>query len=187
MLSNHEIMTLAVYLLGGESRYIDTEDVAIKANEIAPGRFTWRKYPNQISEDAVSKGLWDAARSGKVEYLIGSEKKGWLLSPKGLSFAKERVGDLGSVDLSRKPMTPRERRWYQTERTRMLAEEAFIKFQSGRREHITDREAEAFFRVDDYVVGRARERKIARIVNTYGDDSELGQAVQHLVSRVLGR
>jgi len=42
-LSNHEIVTLAVYLPGGDSKRIDTEDVAVKSNELAPGRFTWRK------------------------------------------------------------------------------------------------------------------------------------------------
>ena len=41
---NHEIVTVVVYLLGGDSEYIETEDVAMKANEVAPGRFTCRKY-----------------------------------------------------------------------------------------------------------------------------------------------
>jgi len=42
-LSNHEIVTLAVFLLNGHSHSVDTEDVAVKANELAPGRFTmWR-------------------------------------------------------------------------------------------------------------------------------------------------
>jgi hypothetical protein len=41
--SNHAIVTLAVYLLGGETQRIDTEDIAVKANEIAPGCFAWRR------------------------------------------------------------------------------------------------------------------------------------------------
>jgi hypothetical protein len=36
--SNIEIVTIAVYLLGGDSKYIDTEDIAVKVNELAPGR-----------------------------------------------------------------------------------------------------------------------------------------------------
>ncbi|MFZ0829061.1 MAG: hypothetical protein WAO02_16730 [Verrucomicrobiia bacterium] len=48
-LSNHEIVTLAVYLLGGDSKRIDTEDIAVKANELAPGRFNWRKYRDQTA------------------------------------------------------------------------------------------------------------------------------------------
>ena len=47
--SNFQIVTVAVYLLGGEARYIDTEDVAMKANELAPGRFSWIKYRDQIN------------------------------------------------------------------------------------------------------------------------------------------
>jgi len=47
--SNKEIGILSVYLLGGESKYIDTEDIAIKADALAPGRFLWRKYKNQIN------------------------------------------------------------------------------------------------------------------------------------------
>ena len=64
-LANHEIVTLAVYLLGGDTQRVDTEDVAVKANALAGGRFTWRKYPDQINIDAVRKRLWDAAKPEK--------------------------------------------------------------------------------------------------------------------------
>lgn len=55
-LANHEIVTLAVYLLGGHAQRVDTEDVAVKANALAPGRFTWRKYASQINLDAGRMG-----------------------------------------------------------------------------------------------------------------------------------
>jgi hypothetical protein len=35
-LANHEIVTMAVYLLRGEFEPVDTEDAAIKAAEIEP-------------------------------------------------------------------------------------------------------------------------------------------------------
>ena len=38
-LNNQEIVTLSVFLLGGDTALIDTEDIAVKANELAPGRF----------------------------------------------------------------------------------------------------------------------------------------------------
>jgi len=56
-LANHEIVTIAVFLLGGESHAVDTEDIAVKANEIAPGRFSWRKYPDQINIETVSETI----------------------------------------------------------------------------------------------------------------------------------
>ena len=40
---NDEMVVFATYLAGGRNAYADTEDIAVKANEISPGRFTWRK------------------------------------------------------------------------------------------------------------------------------------------------
>ena len=48
-LTNHEVVLLAVYLLGRETSPTDTEDIAVKADELAPGAFKWRKYPAQIN------------------------------------------------------------------------------------------------------------------------------------------
>lgn len=71
-LSSHEIVTLAVFLFGGDSRCIDTEDIAVKANEIAPGRFTWRKYRDQINIEQVRAFLSDAKKAKNGAYLSGS-------------------------------------------------------------------------------------------------------------------
>jgi hypothetical protein len=185
--ANHEIVTIVVYLLGGESLPVDTEDVAVRANEIAPGRFLWRKYPDQINIENVRTFLKDATRPKNGGYLAGSGRRGWLLTEAGREFAKVRVNDLRGVDLSREPLSQKERTWRRGERARMLAEEAFRKFQEGGTDAVSSREAEAFFRVDDYVVGKARERKIVRVVNTFGDDPELGSAVKELAAKVRGR
>jgi hypothetical protein len=60
--ANYEIVTVALILFGGGTRSVDTEDIAVKANQIAPGRFAWRKYPDQINIDTVRKRLWDARK-----------------------------------------------------------------------------------------------------------------------------
>ncbi len=182
--SNHEIVTLATYLLGGDSRYVDTEDVAKKANEIAPGRFTWRKYSDQINLEVVRVYLSDAKKSEKGAYLLGSGTDGWSLTERGLEFARRRTSELKGTDLSRKPLSPRERQWLRIERGRMLTSEAFNNFQTGGVSAVPRREAEAFFRIDDYVIGDQRERKIVRVLNAFGDDAELGQAVHELARKV---
>lgn len=185
-LSNHEIVTLSVYLLGGESKHIDTEEVAVKANELAPGRFTWRKYPDQINIENVRTFLSDAKKSKNGSYLAGSGKDGWILTEKGFDFAQRRVKDLEGVDLSRESLTPREKQRIRRERVRMLASEAFLKFQSSGADAVTAQEAEAFFRIDEYVTGQVRERKIIRILNTFGSDPELGRAVKELANKIRG-
>jgi hypothetical protein len=183
-MSNIEIVTLAVYLLGGESKYVDTEDIAVKTNELAPGRFTWRKYPEQINIDNVRKRLSDAKNPDKGGYLRGSFKHGWQLSIKGLKFCKQLEEGLKDVDLSRPPLDAREIAWRRQEKNRMLGTSAFEKVSSNNDVDVTPQEAEAFFRIDDYVTGESREKKLTRLVNTFGDDPDLGQAIKILAKKV---
>jgi len=182
--SNFEIMTFAVYLLGGDSHYVDTEDVAIKANELAPGRFTWRKYPDQINIDNVKAFLFDARKPKNGAFLTGSGNEGWLLTENGLKFAAKHIKALKEVDLSRERLRKEDIHWRRSEKKRMLGTIAFEKLNLEGAGAITVQEAESFFRVDDYVLGKARERKLLRIMNTFGDDPELGHAVKTLAKKV---
>ena len=81
--SNLEIVTLTVYLLGGESNYVDLEDVAIKVNELAPGRFAWKKYPDQINIEHVRTSLSDAKKSENGGYVLGSVDEGFVSELEG--------------------------------------------------------------------------------------------------------
>lgn len=182
--SNIELVTIAVYLLGGDSKYIDTEDIAVKVNELAPGRFTWRKYPNQINIDNVRKRLSDAKNPQKGEYLLGSFKQGWILSKMGLKFSRKRVKDLKGANLERTPLTRKEIVWRNREKTRMLSSEAYEKYTTNKIRSITPQEAETFFRIDDYITGKARERRLTLIINSFGDDLDLGKLVKNLAKKV---
>ncbi len=119
-LTNHEIVTLAVYMLGGEFRQIDTEDAAVKANSLAPGRFTWRRYPEQINIENVRAFLSDAKKPKNGAYLIGAGKEGWFLTERGVLFAKQHLARLPKSKESKKMFTPKERAWLRRERTSPL-------------------------------------------------------------------
>jgi uncharacterized protein DUF6494 len=167
-LSNQQVVVLAVYLAGGGTSYADTEDVAVSANEIAPGRFTWRKFKHQINIDTVRKRLWDASKQDKGGYLVGSERDGWLLTEAGLKFCKKNIQTVTTKDPSHKDrLSVRERSWVGRERIRMLAEPAYQKLTAGKADQISANEAERFFRLDDYVVGKARKTKIQRSVAAF--------------------
>jgi len=183
---NFEIVTLALYLLGGEAASVDVEDAAIKADELAAGRFAWRKYPQRIDLKRVSTALFDARKEKNGAYVFGSDRNGWMLTERGLAFAREHVASLEHIDVARRAQSPRERQWERNERARMLADETFARFESDAKT-IAVSEAEAFFRLDDYVVGRARERKLTRFLNIFGDDVQLGAAVRALAEKVKGK
>lgn len=181
--ANHEIVTIALMLCGGDARSIDTEDIAVKANEIAPGRFAWRKYPDQINIDTVRKRLWDARKTEKGGFVCGSERDGWQLTESGVKFAKRATRWL-KIGNPTTRTSLRERRFAKAEKLRMLETEAYTKFSSGSLDLITTREAETFFRIDDYVLGEEREKKIARALNLFGNDRQLGPLVHFLAEAV---
>ena len=183
-LSNHEVVTLAVYLLGGDTKPIDTEDIAVKTNEIAKARFAWRKYRDQINLGNVRWALWDAKKPKNGAYLLEVGKDDWQLTEAGLEFAKRVEGNLKGMDLSRQPVSARDRQWQRNERGRMLSTEAFVKIQNGAADTVTTREAEEFFRIDAYVTNNSREQKITRALSAFGNDEELGTAIKLLAEKV---
>lgn len=182
-LSNQDIITIALYLTGGDSHSIDTEDIAVKANELAPGRFCWRKYKEQINIDTVRKRLWDARRPEKGGYVFGSEKDGWMLTQAGVSFAKANELLIGH-DSVRQRRSLTERHWIRSERVRIENSDAIATFRSDGADAVTKNDVEALFRLNDYINGSARTRKVNRLLSAFPDDSELGEALRLLAARL---
>ncbi len=181
-LSNSEIVVIAALHAGAAGVHVDTEDIAVKANEIGPGRFSWKKYPDQINIDSVRKRLWDGRTRG---HLVGSERDGWLLTETGAAFARKYRRSLGVEKTTR--LSLNERKWRRVEKARLLATAAYMKFGSGQLSSITAREAQGFFRIDAYVSSSAIENKILRLLNAFSDDREVGPAVKHLAALVRGK
>jgi hypothetical protein len=138
--ANHEIVVLALYLLGGESGNIDTEDIAVKANEIAPGRFSWRKFPEQINIDAVRKRLWDAMKKEKGALLAGSEKDGWVLTEEGIRFGQKNSKIVIGDAPQKERLNLREKQRRRVEYERILAHETFAKAKLSGIDSITAQE-----------------------------------------------
>jgi hypothetical protein len=182
--ANHEVVVLAAYLAGAQSTAADTEDIAIKADELAPGRFAWRKYKKQINIEAVRKRLWDAVKPDKGAYLIGSEKTGWRLTKAGFDFAVKNLKEISPDHLRGQRSSQAEQTTKTREIRRMSQEDAFIKFQKGMIPQITKAEAERFFRIDDYVVGAMRRAKIERFKIMSAGNKELISAIAFLSTLV---
>jgi hypothetical protein len=178
-----EAATLALHLLGGDRDLVSTEDVAIRVGEIAPGMFSWQKYRDRIDKELVRVALSDARL--KAGYVIGSHSKGWMLTPKGLEFARHN-SDHSAAPAVTERRGQDDRQW-DHERARLVTSDAYSLFQESGIEAVTQDKADAFFRLNAYVRGQARERKIARIENHFGNDPQLGTAVRLLAARVRER
>jgi len=115
-LVNWEIAVYALYLSGGASKPIHTEDVALKCFELARDSFSWVRYPDHPDKDIARVALTDArkgkagalvsGRAGKGTRRVASARgtlstDGWMLTESGVQWVlsnEQRVAQL----LSRK-------------------------------------------------------------------------------------
>lgn len=184
-LSNDKIVVLAAYLAGAAEQLADTEDIAVKANELAPGKFSWRKYKDQINIEAVRKRLYDAAKASKGGLISGGEREGWLLTSAGLLFCEQHTQIL-QAGLEFEPrLSVKEKTWQHREGSRMTSEIAFSKWQAGAIGEISQQEAERFFGVDDYIKGIARQKRIARAKDIFRGDKGLEKAITD-IAKIIG-
>lgn len=186
-LSQGQLVTLAAYLLGGEKRILDTEDIAIKVNQIAPGRFTWRKYADQINLELVRVYLSDAKKLSKGGLISGSGKTGWSITAAGRNWIRESGKAIlestmrtGKRSLP-KTSSPSETR-RQLERKRIQSTRAWTQWQKNG--DISLRDAMEVFRIDSYAHGRTRDLKIGRVREMFEEDRELKSFVGHVAKLV---
>lgn len=183
-LTNSQIAVLAAYLAGASTGNADTEDIAVKAAELAPGRFSWRKYPDQINIETIRKRLWDASSEKMGRLLTGSERDGWLLTEAGLQFCREHTEQLAQSEDASVRLSQKEQAWATRERARMQAESAFKKWQEGLIGEVQPVEAERFFRIDDYIVGDLRRSRVKRARDIFAADQSMSAAIDEIAKKV---
>ena len=112
---NREMVVYALSLLGGDSKPIHTEDIAVKCHDLFPASFSWTKYPDFPDKDIVRVALTDARKAqygALVEGRTGQQKghsaktkrrpasDGWMLTSAGAVWAREKSSvfeSLGAV------------------------------------------------------------------------------------------
>lgn len=183
-LSNVEVVVLAAYILGGDQTPVDTEDIAMKANELAPGRFTWRKYPDQVDLEPVRKRLSDALSFEHGKLLAGGVVRGWHLTPSGVAWASQNVKRVADRSAGRKRVDRDLTRRRRNEQVRVYSLPAWVKFATGK--DVSLREAEAVFRVSEYVQGSRRQQLVDRARSLFVEDEELSPFMDAMAEIVIG-
>ena len=132
-LPNRQLVVYGLYLLGGESRPVHTEDIALKCFELFPTSFSWVKHPHLPDKDIVRVALTDArkaphgalvqGRAGERRGLAAKTRRlpvedGWMLTPMGASWIKENRATLESVPGGGDAKVHRQRLLKQLNRTR---------------------------------------------------------------------
>lgn len=166
--NNREYVLIALFHLGGEEHAIDTEDLAMQVARLAPRRFRWKKYPEQINLEAVYSAAKSLSR-GASPLIVGSKRDGWMLTRLGIDWCIASKQDRTiAISPSGARIDPR---------LFLRQTEAFRKYQS--QEPLSVHDLRQFLRVDDYSSKRRRRERVQAVINAAGDDWELRGLIEH--------
>ena len=168
---NRQLVTIALGNLGAHDRAVHTEDIAIQANGLAPGRFNWRKYPERIDINVVLQGLGDARRKRYGQQVSGSNVKGWMLTQAGQIWVKDmfdrRQPELATLISAGKNATVTA---LQMELHRLKGTSAYKLHVDGRQDELTQSHLFEFARINEYFSSKARRRRLSIVgAAVYGD------------------
>ena len=180
-LSHSQVVALALFALGGDQRRVDTEDIAVKAHELAPGRFAWRKYPDQINLELVRVFLSDAKKPDSRALVVGSGRTGWSLTARGVKWAASMkkhgaathfdrdhaLSRVGSVDANRRKQ----------ERERLTRTTAWAGWNTSQTAP-NEVEAREVFRIDSYSDTSLQQAKLARLRGLFAEDVALSRFLE---------
>ncbi len=174
VLSNIHLVTIALGNLDGYERPIDSEDVAFHVNELAPGKFTWRKYPEYIDLQVVNQSLQDARRKRNGSLVTGSSSKGWMLSAAGMEWFKN-FGFKSSADATDEIQFRRGSilRSQDLERRRLKDTAAYFLFCEGKLADVSRNDFFEFAKINEYFPLKARSRRYHFIESAVSGHDEL--------------
>ena len=179
-LSNQEIVTVAIYILGSGIGTFDIETIAKKADEIAPGRFRWKTDPNMISDS----NTWDALSNARKKGFIlqqASQKNtdSYLLTEEGIKFSEKNLNKIQKYDQS-KIRIPVSKEMYENTKNRLIATIAYQKAKNSKEKEITIKEFNQFFRLNDYMKNSQKEEKIQKIKNLFIHETEFKKIIEKI-------
>lgn len=168
-LSNVHVLLLAVAHLGGDSRSVHTEDAAIEAFRIAPARFGWRKYPERIDLEQVRRSLTEATQKSPP-LLVGSVRRGWMLSKDGIRWIEAHTDDLPEPAEHRRGSISDA---IEIERFRLKETTAWRKLKAGSIDKLTLNDLFEFARINEYFSDAKRHERFNIISTAVEGDAEL--------------
>lgn len=171
--TNRDIAVMATSQLGGALHFVHMEDIAMKAAELSPRRFCWKRYPDQVNLELVRYALKDELRV-KNKRVLGSMKGGWMLTPDGLSWCittSNHANDDVLMDQIHQESDVAKRTL------------AFTKTLGGSGKDVSTADVEALLRVNEYFAERNRTERAVALANAAVLDPELRLVLDNLKKR----
>ena len=158
---------LALYDLGGTRRAVDTEDVAMRAAEIAPRAFRWKKYPEQINLESVRLALKHNAEDTPSR-VVGGILGGWQLTADGLKECERLRG----IDPGNSPVV-----------AQIRSSAAFRAWRERGPEAVSRALLLELLRTNDYFPESRRRQRAIALLNYAGSGEDLAAFFSSMTTR----
>lgn len=112
-LSNIDIVLYVLNNLGGATKKVPTEDIALECFRLIPSRFSWVLHPKYPDMEPVRKALFAARSKTGGVFVAGRHGRtkenqvsdGWIFTPNGINWIEENKDRIGLLLSSkRKPI-----------------------------------------------------------------------------------
>ena len=178
-LSNLEIVTLALYILGdglGFKGY-DLEDIATKADEIAPERFRWKSNPSMISDGNV----WDSLSNARKKNYILEKTTQYFLTEEGINFSKNNLKYI-KFDQSKSRLSKIDKEILENLKNSILNSTAYQKILNNDEKNLNMIDFHKFFRLSEYLDIKKKREKIQKFKNIFIDNKEIKDVIDKVAS-----
>ena len=185
-IKNIELVTIALYQLGGTTKSKDTEDIAVQADKIDPERFKWKnkKYKKYIDKSLVLESLKAAKNRAIGSFLSGNDDKGWMLTSTGLKFSKNSKNLFSGLVVRKKRLTKIEKNYLLREEYRIINSEAYIKYFDNRKKDINQNDIKKLFKVDDYTSLKDLDKRIINLLDNFPENHEIYELISNYKKEV---
>lgn len=178
LLPNLDIVTIALYILGNGTKSFDKEEIATKADEIAPIRFRWKTNPNMISDGLV----WDALSNARKKGYVLENTTKYLLTEQGIKFAQNNINKIKNYDQTRTRFNKKDKEVYENTKERILSSSLYLKAEENKLSEVESSEFHNFFRINEYMDKKQIREKIYKLKNMFVNDKNLKNNISLITS-----
>ena len=178
LLPNLDIVTIALFILGNGTKSFDKEEIATKADEIAPIRFRWKTNPNMISDGLV----WDALSNARKKGYVLENTTKYLLTIECVKYAQENIHKIKNYDQTRTRFNKKDKEVYENTKDRILRSSAYLKAKENKLSQIASNEFQNFFRINEYMDKKQIKEKIHKLKNMFINDKDLKNNITEITT-----
>jgi hypothetical protein len=167
-ISNKDVVLIALYNLGGSTKRIHQETIAVEADKIAPGRFRWMSDNTRISDHNV----WNSLRNAKTgNDLHCTDKEGsWILTDYGINLFETKFKNMKMTITPRKrKKPPHEEKKLKLLTTRMQNSGAINLIENKQENKIDTVVIEKFFKINSYMSDDKILEKVRSLKESFED------------------